>query len=80
MSPKRCTFADENGTEFPAEFVCVCTCGREIHAAYLPGQPGAAPVGVVHEAPICGAFDALEPDEFLTWLRKRYEKGGTGPS
>ncbi len=40
-----------------------CPCGCEIFAT-------TDPCGVIHALPDCAAFEALEPDEFLAYVRR----------
>lgn len=41
----------------------LCACGGKIAASMNP-------VAVVHSIPYCKAFEMLEPDEFLTYVRR----------
>lgn len=41
-----------------------CPCGGEIFATDNP-------VGVMHTMPYCQAFNTLEPDEYLTYVRRK---------
>jgi hypothetical protein len=41
----------------------LCACGRRIYADVKHGA-------VVHEVPFCKAFLELEPDKFLTYVRR----------
>jgi hypothetical protein len=45
----------------------LCPCGGEIAASTDPPC-------VAHKAPTCKAFDDLDPDEFLTYVRIAREK------
>lgn len=48
----------------------VCVCGKKAIAGDL--SDGGA--GVAHMEPRCAKFEELEPDEFLAYLRRHYEK------
>lgn len=47
----------------------ICPCGQQVHAGY--DQDGAGVV--IHREPRCAEFDALDPDEFLRWMRLKRE-------
>lgn len=49
--------------EILAEPLGRCPCGGEIHASLDPPS-------VVHSIPYCAKFLQLEPDEFLTYVRR----------
>ena len=40
-----------------------CVCGKDIFADF-------AEYAVMHEMPYCAEFEALEPDEFLAFVRR----------
>ncbi len=69
------TFADGSGNSlsFVADksIEIVCVCGKKAIAGDL--SDGGA--GVAHMEPRCAKFEDLEPDEFLAYLRRYYEKG-----
>lgn len=44
-------------------FLGYCPCGKQIHASTDPPS-------VMHGVPWCAAFEALEPDEFLAYVRR----------
>jgi len=41
----------------------LCVCGRRIYASR-------SPVAALHDEPACKAFLELEPDKFLTYVRR----------
>lgn len=59
----------ESCTGVEARFVCYCLCGSQIYADDN--------YGLLHELPVCEPFARMEPDEFVTWLRK--QKGLPSP-
>lgn len=46
-----------------AEDLGLCTCGRRIYADVKQGA-------VMHDEPACKKFLELEPDQFLTYVRR----------
>lgn len=43
----------------------LCACGQRIYSCIIEGIPA-----VMHELPYCRKFADLEPDKFLTYVRR----------
>lgn len=50
----------------------LCPCGGKLMAS-VAGDPLPA---LAHEPPVCKAFDELDVDDFLTYVRKQRELAG----
>lgn len=45
------------------EHIGICPCGKNIFASR--DEPC-----IAHDAPLCEAFDKMDPDEFVTYVRR----------
>ncbi len=55
----------------PASFEGICICGGKF---YVFEKPAA----VAHSVPQCKAFEDLQPDDFLAYIRREKEKERNG--